>query len=276
MDFEVFEVTDVTGYGVGRDGEQAFQPFYAAYHSELAVRQAYFTVQREPRLLSDTQNRVGARTSYIGSEVFLSLVDAEEAPYSGDLRQLGITTMCTNRDLVLLMPLGLGKTDFVLDIAAPLDAVRCVKGPSRPYSPLWNKAYAWQFISHLSLNYLSLMNNSEHEGAAVLREMLELYAMTTDEGVKKRLEGIRELSARAIIRRLPGSGPITHGRGIEIVLSVEELAFQGNSAFLFGSVMDEFFARHVSLNSFTETVLASSERGEIMRWRPRCGTRPIL
>src|SRR6185437_15132495 len=88
MDFEVFEVTSVTGYGVGSDSEQAFLPFYAAYHTELQERQAYFTVQREPRLLSVTQKRIGTRSSYIGSEVFLSLVDPEEAPYSGDLRQL--------------------------------------------------------------------------------------------------------------------------------------------------------------------------------------------
>lgn len=276
MDFEVFEVTSVTGYGVGSDSERPFLPFYAAYHTESVGKQGYFTLQREPRLLSVAQKRVGTRSSYIGSEVFLSLVDPEEAPYSSDLRQLAITTLCTNRDLVLQMPLGLGKTDFTLDTAAPLEAIRCVKGPSRPYSPLWTGALAWQFVSHLSLNYLSLMDNSEHEGAAALREMLELYAMTTDAGVKKQIEGVRKLSVRPIIGRLPSPGLITHGRGLEIVLQLEELAFQGNSAFLFGSVMEQFFARYVSLNSFTETVLSSSERGEIMRWRPRCGTRPIL
>jgi type VI secretion system protein ImpG len=276
MDFEVFEVTSVTGYGVGSDSERPFLPFYAAYHTESGGQQGYFTLQREPRLLSVAQKRVGTRSSYIGSEVFLSLVDPEDAPYSSDLRQLAITTLCTNRDLVLQMPLGLGKTDFTLDAAAPLEAIRCIKGPSRPYSPLWNGALAWQFVSHLSLNYLSLMDNSEHEGAAALREMLELYAMTTDTGVKKQIEGVRKLSVRPLIGRLPSPGLITHGRGLEIVLQLEELAFQGNSAFLFGSVMEQFFARYVSLNSFTETVLSSSERGEIMRWRPRCGTRPIL
>lgn len=276
MDFEVFEVTSVTGYGVGSDSEQPFLPFYAAYHNEAGGEQAYFTLQREPRMLSATQKRVGTRSSYIGSEVFLSLVDLEEAPYSGGLRQLAITTSCTNRDLVLQMPLGLGKTDFTLDSAAPMEAIRCTKGPSRPYSPQWNGALAWQFVSHLSLNYLSLMNNGEHEGAAALREMLELYAMTADTGIKKQIEGVRKLSVKPIIGRLPTPGPITYGRGLEITLHMEELAFQGNSAFLFGSVMEQFFARYVSLNSFTETVLVSTERGEFMRWRPRCGTRPIL
>ena len=276
MDFEVFEVTAVTGYGVGSDSEQSFLPFYAAFHADSEGRPGYFTLQREPRLLSVEQKRVGTRSSYIGSEVFLSLVDPEEAPYSSDLRQLAISTLCTNRDLVLQMPLGSGKTDFTLDAAAPLEAIHCIKGPSRPYSPLWDGALAWQFVSHLSLNYLSLMNNSEHEGAGALREMLELYAMTADTGVKKQIEGVRKLSVKPIIGRLPTPGPITHGRGLEIELQLEELSFQGNSGFLFGSVMEQFFTRYVSMNSFTETVLSSIERGEIMRWRPRCGTRPIL
>ena len=276
MDFEVVEVTGVTGYGVGSDNEQTFLPFYAAYHAEMQEHRAYFTVQREPRLLSAAQKRTGARSSYIGSEVFLSLVDPEEAPYASDLRQLAITALCTNRDLPLQMPLGLGKTDFTLDSAAPVEAVRCAKGPSKPYSPLWSGAIAWQFISHLSLNYLSLMDAGEGQGAAALREMLELYATSADAGIKKQIEGVRKVAVKPMVRRLPMAGPITFGRGLEIVVHLEELAFQGGSAFLFGSVMEQFFARYVSINSFTETVLASGERGEIMRWRPRCGERPIL
>lgn len=276
MDFEIYEVSGVTGYGAGRDSEQVFLPFYAAYHDEADSGQAYFCTQREPRLLSDGQKRTGTRSGYIGSEVFLSLVDPEEAPYSGNLRQLAITALCTNRDLPLLMPLGMGRTDFTLDSAAPLDAVRCAKGPSRPYSPQWSGEAAWQFISHLSLNYLSLMEADESKGAAALREMLELYAANSDVAVRKQIEGIRGVSARPLVRRLPMPGPIAFGRGLEIGLHLEESAFQGGSAFLFGSVMERFFARHVSLNSFTETVLSSVERAEIMRWRPRCGMRQIL
>ena len=41
------------------------------------------------------------------------------------------------------------------------------------------------------------------------------------------------------------------------------MAFEGASAFLLGAVLDRYFARHVSINSFTETVLRSESRGEI-------------
>lgn len=276
MDFEVYEVSGVTGYGVGQDSEQPFLPFYAAYHEEGVSHNAYFTLSREPRLMSVAQKHNGARSSYVGSEVFISLVDPEEAPYRSDLRQLAITTLCTNRDLPLSMPLGLGKTDFNLDSAAPLVSIRSIKGPSKPYSPLSEGAIAWQFVSHLSLNYLTLLDTTEREGAAALREMLELYAVNADAGIKKQIEGVRSVRVKRLVRRLPMPGPISFGRGLEITFELDELAFQGGSAFLFGSVMEQFFARYVSLNSFTETVLISRERGEIMRWRARCGNRPII
>jgi type VI secretion system protein ImpG len=41
-------------------------------------------------------------------------------------------------------------------------------------------------------------------------------------------------------------------------------------------VLDRFFARQASTNSFCETVVRSASRGEIMRCAPRIGTRPVL
>ncbi|WP_028105133.1 type VI secretion system baseplate subunit TssF [Pseudoduganella violaceinigra] len=276
MDYEVYEVTGVTGHGVGSDSERHFAPFYAAYHTEGRQHAAYFTTQREPRVLSEAQRRNGFRSSYVGSEVFISLVDPDEAPYRHDLRQLAITTLCTNRDLPLHLPLGSGVSDFVLDHAAPVAGIRCVKGPSKPHSPLWEGAAAWRFISHLSLNYLSLLNTDEGEGAQALRQMLALYANSTGGSLQRQIDALQAVRAAPIVRRLRGCGPISFGRGLRIELEVDEMGFQGGSAFLFGSVMEEFFARYVSINSFTETVLRSTGRGEIMRWEPRCGTGLII
>ena len=79
-----------------------------------------------------------------------------------------------------------------------------------------------------------------------------------------------------VVRRLPMPGPICFGRGLEVTLEVDEMAFEGGGAFLFGQVLSQFFARHASMNSFTQTVLRSQARGQIMRWAPQCGLRPIL
>jgi type VI secretion system protein ImpG len=208
--------------------------------------------------------------------VFLSLVDSAQAPFDGDLRQLSLQALCTNRDLVLTMPVGSGRSDLSLDIAAPVVSIRVVAGPSRPYAPLVDGPVAWRAISHLSLNYLSLVDATPQEGATGLRDLLELYAPGTDTAARRQIEGLRSVHAARVVRRLPSPGPIAFGRGIEITLKVDDLAFEGVSAFLLGSVLSHYFARYVSVNAFTETVLRSDGRGEIHRWVPQWGARPTL
>jgi type VI secretion system protein ImpG len=277
IDFEIYEITSVTGHGSGGDSEQRFLPLYSASVLESDPdHSAYFTARREPRLPSSTQKRRGPRSSYIGTEVFLSLVDPKDAPYAGDLRQLTILTLCTNRDLVLLMPMGSGATDFTLDIAAPVRSVRVVSGPSRPLAPLADGAVSWRSINHLSLNYYSLVNSTSEQGAAALRDSLELYVPASHAASRKQVEAVRAVNVRPVVRRLQGPGPLAFGRGLEITLGVDEMAFEGASAFLLGSVLHRFFTRHASINSFTETVLRSESRGEISRWVPQWGARPTL
>jgi type VI secretion system protein ImpG len=287
IDFEIYEVTSVLGHGAGTGSEQEFRPFYSAYSSdEEHEHTAYFTTRREPRLVSTEQRRRGARSSYVGSEVFLGLVDSAQAPFRGDLRQLSIQTMCTNRDLVLHMPVGIGKSDFSLDVAAPVTKIRVVSGPSRPFAPLADGNVSWRAISHLSLNYLSLVNATQQDGAAALRELLELYATSGDVAARKQIDGVRLVRAEPVVRRIPqspraagakSSAPrLAFGRGLEITVDIDELAFEGGSAFLLGSVLAQFFAGYVSINSFTETVLRSPGRGEIHRWVPQWGARPTL
>jgi type VI secretion system protein ImpG len=290
LDFEVYEVTEVVGHGIGADSEQPFLPFYSAYSTDDAhQRSAYFTTRREPRLVSAARRRRGVRSSYIGSEVFLSLVDSAQAPFSGDLRQLSIQTLCTNRDVVLQMPVGITRSDFTLDTAAPVERIRAVSGPSRPYAPLADGAAAWRAISHLSLNYLSLVDSTTQEGAAALRDLLDLYSASSDISARKQIEGIRSVRVTPIVRRLPAvprgdgqaggrtrSASLAFGRGLEVVVEVDEMAFEGGSAFLLGSVLSQFFSRYVSINSFTETALRSLGRGEVNRWVPHWGARPTL
>jgi type VI secretion system protein ImpG len=181
------------------------------------------------------------------------------------------------------MPVGIGKGDFSLDIAAPVATIRVVSGPSRPYAPLADGAVAWRAVSHLSVNYLSLVNSTPQEGAAALRDLLDLYAAGADASARKQIEGIRSVQVAPVVRRLPPSSTsqaktstLAFGRGLEIALDVDELAFEGGSAHLLGSVLARFFSRYVSINSFTETVLRSQSRGEINRWMPQWGARPTL
>ena len=277
MDFEVHSLGRVEGFGDSQEPEQRFQPFYGCdervWHDGT---QAFYTLRREPRLLSTRQKRQGARSSYVGTEVFLALVDAVEAPYSSRLRQLGMQLMCTNRDLPLQMPVGKSRTDFTLDTGAPVTAIRCVAGPTKPRAPNANGETAWRLVSHLQLNYLSLLGDGDADGANALREMLTLYCDEFDASARRQIEGVKSVAARPVVRRIPVPGPISFGRGLEITLTCDDGAFEGTGAFLLGAVMQHFFTRHVSVNSFTETVLRTLERNEVARWPARLGRRQIL
>lgn len=273
LDFEVHSLTQVSGHGSGP--EQPFQPFYAIRDpARYGREQAYYVVRREARRLSSQARRRGPRSTYVGSETFVSLVDVNQAPYRHDLRQLGIGALCTNRDLPLLMPVGTGKSDFTLEDSAPVQAVRCLAGPSRPRASRAHDASAWRLISQLSLNYLSLSERGQ--GAAALRELLRLYGDPSDSALQLQIEGLREVRSAPCTRRLPMPGPIVFGRGLEISLEFDENAFRGTGVYLLGAVFERFLARYVSINSFTETVLRTTERGEIMRWQAQPGRRPNL
>jgi type VI secretion system protein ImpG len=104
-----------------------------------------------------------------------------------------------------------------------------------------------------------------------LRTLLNLYADQNDAATQRQIEGVKSINARPVNGRLPTSGPITFGRGVEITLTCDDTAFEGIGSFLLGLVLREFFAKYVSINSFTTTVLRSSERGEVMRWSPNLG-----
>lgn len=278
QDYEVYQVTGLGGFGTGSQTEHVFLPFYAC--NDMTARRdsftSYYTVRRDPRVLSERQRREGTRASYVGSEVFVSLVDIEEAPYPTDLRQLGPVVLCTNRDMPLTMPLGKGDTDFSMESAAPWKSVRCVAGPTPPRASWVHGETAWRLINHLSLNYLSLSDRDDTHGAEALRELLGLYTETNDRVMRRQIDGVRSISSRSVTRRMPVPGPIVFGRGLEVTVTCDESGFEGTGAFLLGAVLEEFFSRYVSLNSFTETVLRSTQRGEIKRWRARSGRRQIL
>ncbi len=276
MDFEIHQVTGVVGYGAGTTSEQTFQPFYAFGGPETRTEEgAYYTVWREPRRLSSQQRRQGPRSSYGGSEIFVSLVDAHEAPYSPDLRQLGVSTLCSNRDLPFFMPLG-GKTDFTVETGAPIEAVRCVAGPTEPRPSHAHGETAWRLIGHLTCNVLSLTESAESDQAQALRELLGLYGELSDAHIRQQIEGVHGVSVQPVIRRLPMGGPITCGRGLAGGVTFDDAAYEGTEYFLLGAVLERFLARYASINSFTETALHTLKRGEVMRWPLRIGRRPSL
>lgn len=287
LDFEIYKIASVNGYGETPDQERQFLPFYQARDTDLETS-AFYTVQRVPRLFSDRERLTGRRSSYAGTDAYISIVDGDMAPCRPDLRQLGVRAWCTNRHLPIQMLKGVGRTDFTMEISAPVKAIRAISGPTLPRPSMVlagqepdkpqsvSGRFAWRLISHLSLNYLSLQNTNSETGAESLREILRLYADAGDRQALKQIDGVRGVHFTPVIRRVETPGPITFGRGLEITVLFDETSFEGEGVFILGAVLDQFFAKYVSLNSFTETVIATQQRKEIMRWPIQTGRKQIL
>lgn len=276
LDYEVMAVEQVAAYDENQK-EQMFLPFYGSKSGfQNQSETAFYTLRRQKRLLSTKQRREGVRSSYIGNEIFVSLVDATEAPYVANLGQLGLHTLCSNRDLPLVMPVGVGDSDFSLQISAPVVSIRCIAGPTRPLAAANDGDNVWRLINHLSLNYLSLIDNDAASGAAALRELLRLYADQREPAVKKQIEGVVSVTSKNVVRRIDTQGPLVFGRGLEVTVLLDESAFEGGGFFLLGCVLERFFTQYVSINAFVETVIRTTDRGEVARWPVRIGRRHIL
>ena len=174
--------------------------------------------------------------SYTGSEVYLSLVDPRSAPYRADVKQLGVEALCTNRDLPLHMPVGIGGSDFTMERTAPCTSIRCVGSPTSPKPSHAEGEFAWRVINHMSLNYLSLNDTGGGEGVSALRDILRLYSDTSDMQTRRQIDGLKSMNSRPITRRITSSRSIAFARGLEITVTLEESLFEGTGVFLLPSL----------------------------------------
>ena len=277
MDYEVHSVQGVTGHGTGSDSVRTFRPLYHWQHGNVPGSHGWYTLRREPRRPSERQRQHGARVpSYLGEELFLSLADPGHGPYRESLRQLTVNARVTNRDLPVLLPQGIAGGDraWRLESPGPVSNVQCLRGPTRPVSRQPSGEIAWQLIAQLTRNHIS--TGDDEANADALRELLRLHGSPGDMAWLQQADGIRHLRARPVVRRLPYPGPLSFGSGVELELHVDEQAFQGASAFLLATALERLLARRASINSFTQLILVSAQRGVLMRWPPRIGEGPLL
>jgi type VI secretion system protein ImpG len=113
----------------------------------------------------------------------------------------------------------------------------------------------------------------EREGAQALRDMLRLFVGSDDVVANQQIASLIGSQIKPVTRRLPGSGPLVYGRGVECTLTVDEDGFSGVSPYLLGLVLEHYLSRHVSINTFTQTRLHAMQRGEVASWPVRMGNR---
>ena len=287
LDFEAHRVVDVFAHYAGESKKVRVHPLYSMPSGNIPVHEAlYYTIRRLPRRRTDNERRYGLFPSYTGSELFLSLREPDSLNDESRIKELSVRCTVSNRHLTEHLPVGESGADFVMtdDVTLKLS---CLAGPTKPKESIAflerkqrvkepSGAILWKLINLLSLNHLGLADRSKDKGAEGLRELIALFADLSDYVTERRIRGIQNITSKPLIRRLRQTNGFNAARGIEITVTFDEKAFEGSGIFLLGALLDRFFAEYASINTFTETVICSVQRGEIMRWPQRKGARKLI
>ena len=227
-------------------------------------------------MLTDMENIYGKNSNYIGSDVYLSFVDSTRNNYFSNIYYISLEALCSNRGLPIQMARNFSLADFSLEEGMPIKDISCIQGPTIPQSANTGDMLSDQMLSFLSLNYFSLSDNSGDNAIQSLKKLLELYCKDTTSTISKHIEGITSLETKPIMRRIPGDLYGNMARGLEIRVTFDELNFEGTGCFVLGIILAEFFTQYISINSFTETVINTEQRGELIRWETTPGKRAIF
>lgn len=264
---EIYSINEVVTTDPRTNTTREFSPFYSlkhAYGEEMEKTFWYAT------------RRASQRENDEGTEMYISLVDMDFNPRVPAAEVITIKTNCTNRDLPAKLPFG-GKTgDFEIEEAAFSSRAHCLTKPTETIRPPQRKALQWRLISHLNLNYLSIITG-ENGTPEALQEILQLYNFEDSEVVRKQILGITNIESRKVVRQIGGHIGAGFVRGLETTLTFDEDQFVGSGWFLFACVLERFLALYSSLNSFSQVALRTEQKEDIVRrFDPRTGEQILL
>ena len=264
--FEIFSVDDVISPDPHSDQLTHYEPFYRYRHAtsrEEGRRQAFWYINRRPSIRRDDE----------GTDVFLSLVDLSGRPVQPDLDTVTVKCSCSNGDLPSRLPFGGEAGDFELDGASSIKRIVALRKPTPTVRPPTGKGMQWRLISHLSLNYLSLVS----EGKDALQEILRLYNFSDSAHAEKQVAGIARLTSKRDFARVISEHGISFVRGTRVDLELDEEQFVGGGAYLFAAVLEHFLGQYASLNSFTQLAVTTQQRKDVLgQWPPRAGQAILL
>lgn len=287
LDFEAHRVLDVFAHYSGSSEKVRVFPLYSLPTDQTPLKDAlFYTFRRIPRRETLQEQASGPRSTYVGSELFLSLREPSDIDEPERARELSVRALVSNRHLPEQLPVGEAGADFHLNDDTSL-LLRCLAGPTAPRESIvtlerrqragvTSGAVAWKLVNALALNHLGLTDRGTQDRAGGLRELLTLFADLNDIVTERRIRGIVAVTSRPITRRLRQPNGFNAARGVEITVRFDERAFEGNGIMVLGAVLERFFAEYTSINSFTETVIESVQRGIVKRWPPRGGSGPLL
>lgn len=195
-------------------------------------------------------------------------------PKSGGLpvtETLSLKLFCTNGDLP--DNLRVGDINQATSSSPEFADFTNIMQPTLGVYPPLGHNLLWRLLAHLNLNNVSLAN------ADNLKALLGIYLFTETRdrsgllANQKRIQGIENITAHPSNRLV--SSLILRGQEIEVRARSDHFASAGDF-FLFGCILDDFFALYSSINAYTRFKLIDAFKGETYQWQARTGRHPLI
>ncbi len=254
----IYSVEQVSGINRAANTSVVYEPFYAYRHASIRDNSQQFWVvnRRQAEAQDDSPN------------LTLSIVDLSRRPIDPTEDSITVRALCTNRDLPSLLPPG----DFHMEGSSAVQRIHCGK-PTKPLYPPAGQATFWRLLSHLSLNYLSIVE----DGREALQEILRLYNFSREPHLENQIQAIAALQSSRQFARVISEHGISFTRGMRVEIKFDEEKFAGTGVFLFAQVLERFLGLYVSINSYSQLVARTGQRKGVLReWPPRAGHRILI
>jgi type VI secretion system protein ImpG len=253
--YEVYSIDRVSGWTEGQVRPRDYAPFHNFTHGAAGEEGIYYHTRLRPAVTVE------------GTDTFISFVSEQQAHALPPTETISIDLTCTNRNLPVHLRVG----DICQATAnsPELATFRNITGTTASVRPPLDQGLHWRLLSHLALNYLSLVD------IQALRSILEIYnfqALYDRQAAREnelRLDSIQRVNTKPIDWLMKGV-PI---RGTSIEMELLETNFTGEGdMFLFGSILNEVFALYPTMNSFTRLTIHGAKQKEAYQWAPRLGS----
>lgn len=254
--YQVYNIEKVTGFVQGTAQERTYAPF-ELFSPDPEANPSYHTqIRRSP-----------VRP---GFDTYLSVA---YPPGSGTPRieTLSIQLQCTNG----FLPEGLQVGDIRHPTSSTPEFVefRNIRPPTSNILPPIGQNLLWKLLSHLCLNYRTLISADNLKALLSLYNFEENRDRPTFLANQKRLDSIQSVRSTSTDRLV--DRVIMRGRRINLELRQDHFAGPGD-LYLFGTMLDYFLSAYATVNTFTQLSVKEVLKGEVYQWPARIGDHPLI
>jgi type VI secretion system protein ImpG len=205
-----------------------------------------------------------------GTDTIVAFGTAKDAGTLPGVDVVSLDVLATNRTLP--RALRAGEISSPTASSPALASFRNLAAPTPYVPPPFGRDLQWRVVAHAAMGLSSITDVN------VLRAALDVYNFQAR--VDAQAARANELRLAALLQVRVGSaehllrGAPIRGVGIELELADGGFAGAGDM-FLFGSVLERFFASYVSINSFSRVRAQGSPSRQQFSWPARSGSQTL-